>query len=260
MLGNRQDGPSYRGPSRTLSGGFFAGPITAADWTNTGGCEDGFAVPDPTDPDIVWSGCDNGRLDRMDFRSGMARDVTAWPVSGLGWAPKDMHDRWDWVFPIAIDPLDHNRVYVGSQLVHMTTDGGQTWKTISPDLTRNDPTHEENSGGLISDNLVTYDGATVYAIAPSPIKEGVIWVGSDDGLVHVTTDGGAHWTDVTQHMTGLGPWGIVWQITPSPFDSGGAYVATTRSLNVGWISSHDTMVDGKLLRSRVQCAPSSQVT
>ena len=263
VLGNRQDGPSYRGPSRTLAGGFFAGPITAAAWTNTGGCEDGFAVPDPTDPNIVWSGCDNGRLDRMDFRSGMARDVTVWPVSGLGWAPKDMQDRWDWVFPIAIDPLDHNRVYVGSQFVHRTTDGGQTWKTISPDLTRNDPTHEDNSGGLINDNLVTYDGATVYAIAPSPLKEGVIWVGSDDGLVHVTTDGGAHWTDVTQHLSGLGPWGIVWQITPSPFDSGGAYVAVNRE-NMGdydpyVYETHDYGKTWKLITSTVPKSVNSSV-
>jgi photosystem II stability/assembly factor-like uncharacterized protein len=233
VLGNKQDGPSYRGPSRTLgTGGFGARVISVSDWTTSAGCEDGFLVADPTDPDVLWGGCDNGRLDRLDLKDRSERDVTVWPVSGLGWAPKDMKYRWDWSFPIAIDPFDHERVYVGSQVVHMTTDGGQSWKVISPDLTRDDTTHEDNSGGLIYDNLVTYDGATVYAIAPSPVKEGVIWVGSDDGLVHVTRDGGAHWTDVTNNMRGLGPWGIVWQIAPSRFDSATAWVTVNRE-NMG---------------------------
>lgn len=225
VLGNRQDGPSYRGPSRSLSGGFGGSAITTSQWTSTGGCEDGFAVPDPTDANIVWSGCDNGKLDRMDFRTGQSREVTVWPDVALGWAPKDVKYRWDWVFPIAVDPLDHNRVYAGSQFVHMTTDGGQSWKVISPDLTRNDKSHQQSSGGITADNLTTYDGATLYAIAPSPVKEGVVWAGSDDGEVQVTEDGGAHWTNLTAHIPNLPPWGVVWNITPSKYAAGGAYVA-----------------------------------
>jgi photosystem II stability/assembly factor-like uncharacterized protein len=225
VLGNKQDGSSYRGPSRSLSGGFGGSAITTSQWTSTGGCEDGFAVPDPTDANIVWSGCDNGKLDRMDLRTGQSREVTVWPDVALGWAPKDVKYRWDWVFPIAIDPLDHNRVYAGSQFVHMTTDGGQSWKVISPDLTRNDKSHQASSGGITADNLTTYDGATLYAIAPSPAKEGVIWAGSDDGEVQVTEDGGAHWTNVTAHIPNLPPWGVVWNITPSKYAAGSAYVA-----------------------------------
>ena len=94
-----------------------------------------------------------------------------------------MKYRWDWVTPIAISPHDHNRVYVGAQVVFMTTDGGQSWKVISPDLTRNDKSHQQNSGGITADNLTTFDGATLYAIAESPVKAGVIWTGSDDGQV-----------------------------------------------------------------------------
>jgi photosystem II stability/assembly factor-like uncharacterized protein len=230
VMGNLQDRDSFRGPSRTLSGGFFGSPITPAYFTATGGCEDGFAVPDPTDANIVWGGCDNGRLDRMDWRTHTARDVTPWPVSGLGWAPKDMKFRWHWSFPIAIDPLDHNRVYVGAQVVFMTTDGGQSWKVISPDLTTNDKSHQGNSGGISYDNLVTFDGSTLYAIAPSPKKEGVIWVGSNDGRVNVTQDGGKHWTNVTKNIPNLPPWGTVTNIEPSHFDPASAYVAINLQL------------------------------
>ena len=139
-------------------------------WTDTGGCEDAFAVPDPADPNIVWSGCDNGRIVRMDYKNGMARDVSPWPITSYGWAPADMKYRWDWITPIAISPHDHNRVYVGAQVVFMTTNGGQSWKVISPDLTTNTKSHQRNSGGITSDNLTTFDGATLYAIAESPAK------------------------------------------------------------------------------------------
>ncbi len=98
------------------------------------------------------------------------------------------------MFPIAISPHDHNRVYAGSQYVHETTDGGETWKTISPDLTRNDPSHADNSGGMAYDNLTTFDGSIVWAIAESPVKAGAI-----DGQVQVTLDGGAHWTNTTKN-------------------------------------------------------------
>ncbi|MGH9486691.1 MAG: WD40/YVTN/BNR-like repeat-containing protein [Terriglobales bacterium] len=221
VMGNLQDRTSFRGPSNTLAGG----AISLGYWTATGGCEDGFAVPDPTDADIVWSGCDNGRLDRMDFHTGMYRDVTPWPVTGLGWAPRDMKYRWHWSFPITISPHDHNTVYVGAQVVFKTTDGGESWKVISPDLTTNDKSHEGNSGGISYDNLVTYTGEVIYAIAVSPAKQGVIWTGSNDGLVYVTQNGGAHWTNVTANIPDLPPWGTVWSIAPSHFDPATAYVS-----------------------------------
>src|SRR2546430_10294469 len=117
---------------------------------------------------------------------------------------------------------DHKRVYVGSQYVHVTTDGGASWKTISPDLTRNDTTHQQSSGGVTTDNLMTFDGATLFALAESPLQAGVIWAGSNDGLVHVTRDGGATWTDVTENIPKLPPWGKNPNIQPSPFHAGTA--------------------------------------
>jgi photosystem II stability/assembly factor-like uncharacterized protein len=221
VMGNLQDKSSFRGPSRSLGGR----GITLADWQSTGGCEDGFATPDPKDANIVWSGCDNGRIDRIDFRTGMVRDVTAWPVTGLGWAPKNMQYRWHWSFPIAISPFDHNRVYAGAQVVFETDNAGQSWKVISPDLTTNDRAHEGSSGGIVHDNLVTYNAATLYAIAESPVQQGEIWTGSNDGLVYLTRDGGAHWSKVSQNIAGLPKWGTVWAIAPSPFDAGTAYVS-----------------------------------
>ncbi len=221
VMGNIQDKSSFRGSNR---GGGGRGGMGVGNWVGTGGCEDAFAVPDPVDSDIVWSGCDNGRVVRMDYKHGMARDVSAWPITSYGWAPADMKYRWDWITPIAISPHDHNRVYVGAQVVFMTTNGGQSWKVISPDLTTNDKSHEGNSGGITSDNLTTFDGATLYAIAESPVRAGVIWTGSTDGQVNVTQDGGAHWANVTKNMPNLPPWGTIWSVAPSKFDAGAAYV------------------------------------
>ena len=221
VMGNIQDKSSFRGPNR---GGGGRGGMGVGNWTGTGGCEDAFAVPDPVDSDVVWSGCDNGRVVRMDYKHGMARDVSAWPITSYGWAPADMKYRWDWITPIAISPHDHNRVYVGAQVVFMTTNAGQSWKVISPDLTTNDKSRQGNSGGITSDNLTTFDGATLYAIAESPMKAGVIWTGSTDGQVNVTQDAGAHWTNVTKNIPNLPPWGTVWSIAPSKFDAASAYV------------------------------------
>src|SRR6185295_18426432 len=222
VMGNIQDKSSFRGPNRGAGG--RGGGMGVGNWVGTGGCEDAFAVPDPADPDVVWSGCDNGRVVRMDYRHAMARDVSAWPITSYGWAPADMKYRWDWITPIAISPHDHTRVYVGAQVLFMTTNGGQSWKVISPDLTTNDKSHQGNSGGITSDNLTTFDGATLYAIAESPAKAGVIWTGSTDGQVNVTKDAGAHWTNVTKNMPNLPPWGTVWSVAPSKFDAGTAYV------------------------------------
>jgi photosystem II stability/assembly factor-like uncharacterized protein len=225
VMGNIQDKSSFHGPSRNLAGGGRGGGISLGYWSGTGGCEDAFGVPDPVDANIVWSGCDNGRIYRMDYKNAMARDVSPWPITSYGWAPANMKYRWDWITPLAISPHDHNRVYAGAQVVFMTANGGQSWKPISPDLTANNKEHQQNSGGITSDNLTTFDGATLYAIAESPVKAGVIWTGSDDGQINVTKDGGAHWTNVTKNIPNLPPWGTVWSIAPSHFDAGTAYAA-----------------------------------
>src|SRR5437899_3618544 len=220
VYGNRQDGSSYRMPSRSLSGSLSEGQ-----WGHVGGCESGFAIPDTVDNATVWSGCYDGGLEVYDVRTDHARNVRVWPEAGYGWRPADMKYRWNWTFPIAISPHDHAKVYVGSQVGHVHTDGGASWKAISPDLTRNDTTHQQSSGGVTTDNLYTFDGATLFALAESPVQAGVIWAGSNDGLVHVSIDGGTSWTDVTGNLPKLAPWGKISNIEPSRFDAATAYIS-----------------------------------
>jgi photosystem II stability/assembly factor-like uncharacterized protein len=220
VYGNQQDNGSWRISSNPWGGG-----ISAKAEIKVGGCESGFTVPDTTNDTIVYSGCYDGGLDRFDLDTMQTRDIKVWPEAQYGWTPADVKYRWNWTFPIALSPNDHNRVYVGSQFVHETTDGGASWKIISPDLTRNDKSHQQDSGGPGHDNLYTFDGATLMAIAESPKASGLIWAGSNDGLLHVTRDGGAHWTDVTAHIPNLPHWATINNIEPSHFDAGTAYIA-----------------------------------
>ena len=220
VYGNRQDGGSYRGPGISLQGN-----ITLSQWQSIGGCESGFGIPDPVDAQIVWSGCYDGQLDRTDLRTGQVRSVHVWPEATYGWKPADVKHRWHWTFPIAISPHDHNTVYVGSQYLNRTTDGGQSWSIISPDLTTNDKSHQQNSGILTVDNLQTFDGALLFAIAESPKEKGLIWTGSNDGQVNLTRDAGKTWTNVSANIKGLPAWGTIENIEPSRYDAGTAYVS-----------------------------------
>jgi photosystem II stability/assembly factor-like uncharacterized protein len=219
VYGNRQDGYSYKGPGISLSGS-----INLGDWTGVGGCESGFAQPDPLDPNIVWSGCYDGGLDVFDMRTGHARDVRAWPKAGYGYAPADMKYRWHWNFPMVISRHEKNKVYIGSQYVHATSNGGQSWEVISPDLTTNDKSHQQSSGGINADNLMTFDGCTLYWLEESPVRAGLLWAGSNDGLIHLTIDGGKTWKKVSDGLTGVPQWSTVRCIEASPFDAGTAYV------------------------------------
>jgi photosystem II stability/assembly factor-like uncharacterized protein len=219
VYGNRQDGYSYRGPSNSLQG-----YIPNGLWHGVGGCESGFAKPDPFDNTIVWSGCYDGGLERFDLKTGYARDVRVWPEAGYGWAPKDMKYRWHWNFPLSFSPHTKNRVYVGSQFVHKSDDDGQSWQIISPDLTLNIKEHQQNSGGVAIDNLMTFDGATLFAIEESPIEPGLIWTGSNDGQVQISKDGGSSWHNVTKNINGLPEWGTIANIYPSKYKKGTAYI------------------------------------
>jgi photosystem II stability/assembly factor-like uncharacterized protein len=221
VYGNRQDGASHRGPSNSLSGG----SISIGEWHSVGGCESGFAIPDPVDNNIVWSGCYEGILDRYDLRTGHARNVSVWPDNPEGWPAGELRYRFQWTFPVAISPHDHNRVYVGSQHVHVTTDGGHSYSVISPDLTTNDKSLQQKTGGLTPDDASPTYAAVLFAIAESPLEEGVIWTGSNDGLVHVTRDGGGSWTNVTENIPGLPPLGTVSNIEPSRYDAATAYIS-----------------------------------
>ena len=218
VYGNRQDGYSYMGTSNSRENGRSIGL-----WTAVGGCESGFAVPDTVDPNIVWSGCYDAGLERYDNSTRMARAVEVWPEAGYGVPPKDMKYRWNWTFPIAISPHDHNTIYVGSQYVHRTRNAGQSWEVISPDLTTNDTTKQRSSGGLVTDNLYVESSIVVFAIAESPVAKGVIWAGTMDGLVRLTRDDGKTWTNVTPN--GTIKFAAISNIEPSKFDAGTAYIS-----------------------------------
>jgi len=221
LYGNRQDGPSFRGPSNTLTGS--GRTIPSGMWHSVGGFESGFAIPDPVDNNIVWSGNFDG-LERYDLRNGHSRAVDVWPVVNYGWPAETAKYRWQWTFPIAISPHDHNRVYVGSQYVHRTTDGGNSWEVISPDLTTNDKSKQQLTGGLTREDTPPTYYCTLFAIAESPLEQGLIWTGSNDGQVHLTRDDGDTWTNVTKNIPKLPPWGTVSNIEPSRYDAGTAYI------------------------------------
>jgi len=222
VYGNRQDGPSCKGPSNSRLG---RGGIPRGMWHSVAGGESGFAIPDPVDNKIVWSGGNPALpLYRYDERTRHARSVTVWPVDGWGKPAADRKYRFQWTFPIAISPHDHNRVYVGSQYVHQTTDGGHRWTIISPDLSTNDKSKQQISGGLTPENSSVEYCCLIFAIAESPLEEGLIWAGSNDGLVHVTRDGGANWENVTPNIPNLPPWGTVSNIEPSRYDAGTCYI------------------------------------
>ncbi len=222
VYGGMQDGPAYKGPSTASMGGRRRGG--GSEWETTAGGECGFIIPDPVDPTVVWGGSYNAQLERVDYKTGHTASVHVWPESIYGSHASAVKYRFNWTFPIHISPHDHNKVYVGSQYVHMTTDKGRSWSVISPDLTTNDKSKMGPSGGLTRDNLAVEYGCVVFAIAESPLEEGLIWAGSNDGLVHITRDGGKNWTNVTKKIPDLPPWGTVSNIEPSRYAAGTAYM------------------------------------
>ena len=231
VYGNKQDGPSYRGPSNSLQfGGFGGAQISRSVWHPVAGSESGFATPDPVDNNIIWStgtgsGSVGGSVARFDEKNRQAREVEVWPDSTVGATAGEVKYRFNWEFPVTISPHDHNKVYVGSQFVHVTTDGGNSWQVISPDLTRNDKNRMGISGGLTPDNIGVEYAGTVFAVAESPKEAGVIWAGTNDGYVQITRDGGKNWTNVTNNIPNLPEWGTVSNIEASRYDAGTAYIS-----------------------------------
>jgi photosystem II stability/assembly factor-like uncharacterized protein len=216
-----QDLGTASGPSNSLS----SGGITHGDWYDVGGGEAGHIASDPSDPSIVYAGEYLGILTRYDHRTRQARAVGAWPDNQSGHGGEDSRYRFQWTAPIVVSPHDPKVVYHGGNVLFRTSDGGQTWTVISPDLTTNDKTKQKWSGGPITgDNTGVEHYCTIFAVAESPLSKGLIWAGSDDGLVHVTRDGGAHWTNVTANISGIPAFGTVSLIEPSRFDAGTAYV------------------------------------
>ncbi|MEE2877339.1 MAG: hypothetical protein VX822_06130 [Candidatus Neomarinimicrobiota bacterium] len=195
-------------------------------WLAVGGCETGPAVPKPGEPWIVFSNC-KGRFGTYDKRSGQERQYYVGAANIYGHNPRDMKFRFQRVAPIHVSPHDANTVYHASQYLHKTTDDGETWKIISPDLTAFEPDKQVFSGSpIIRDITGEENYSTIYSVRESPLKAGVIWVGANDGPVHVTRNGGKKWKNVTPK--GLPPGGRVDAVEPSPHKPGKAYIAVLR--------------------------------
>jgi len=195
-----------------------------------GGGEPGYIAPDPLNPDVFYSGTNNGGyVDRYDLGLGTSREVNPYPWFYSGEPAKDIRERWQWTFPIIFSKADPRTLYVSSQRLWRTRDGGRTWTALSGDLTRHDPKTLERSGGPITGDMNGPEVyATIFAVGPGKRDANVIWTGSDDGLVYVTRDGGANWTNVTPRA--MPDFGRVTQIDASAFDEGTAYVSVRRPL------------------------------
>lgn len=217
-----QDIGTARGPSNSLTGD----GIELGQWETVGGGEAGHVVPDPSNPKVVWAGEYAGIITRYDDTTRQARMVTAWPFDPSGFAPSTLKYRYQWTAPILVSKHDPKVVYHGANVVFRTTNGGLRWEEASKDLTRNDKTKQQWAGGPITgDNTGVEVYGTVFALAESPLKAGLLWAGSDDGLVHVSRDHGKNWTDVTKFLPGLPEFATVQCIEPSPHHAETAYLA-----------------------------------
>ncbi len=222
IYGAQQDNSTVRIVSR--SNRFSIGE---RDWEPTAGGESGHLAPHPKNPDIVYGGSYAGYLERYNHRTGFSRNINAWPDDPIGHGAADQKYRFQWNFPIFFSPHDANTLYTAANVLFKTTDEGQTWVPISPDLTRNDPTKLGPSGGPITkDNTTVEYYCTIFAALESPHEPGVLWVGSDDGLIHLTRNGGEKWENVTP--PGLPEWSQINSIEAHPTEKGGLYVAATR--------------------------------
>ena len=201
--------------------------ISEDDWESTAGGESAHIAVDPENNDIVYGGSYDGFLTRVNHDKNTVRSISVWPDNPMGHGAEDMKYRFQWNFPIEFSKHNPDRLYTFSNRVHVTEDEGQSWKVISPDLTRNDPEKLKSSGGPITqDNTSVEYYCTIFAAQESPLKEGLLWVGSDDGLVHVTRNGGETWDNVTPKN--MPEWTMINSIEPSAFDEGTCYVAGTR--------------------------------
>jgi len=222
IYGAQQDNSTVGIASASPDGG-----IDRADWYAVGGGESGYIAPDPADPKIVYAGSYGGEITRYDHHTGETLAINPWPVNPIGWAAADVKHRFQWTEPIVFSPHDSKTLYYAGEMLFKTTDGGMTWTAISPDLTRNDKQKQQASGGPITkDNtgVEVYD--TIFSVVESPVQKDLIWAGTDDGLIHITRDGGQHWENVTPKA--MPEWGTVSMLEASPKDAGTAYAAVER--------------------------------
>jgi photosystem II stability/assembly factor-like uncharacterized protein len=230
VYANMQDDGTMRGPATAVEGDGAGYNGRGVQWEHgLGGCESGHTMPDPADPNIVWSTCYGNKVTRYDARTRTPRSVAPAMIT-LDSPPPDAKYRCHWTAPLAIDPFDHNNVFYGCNVIFQTTNGGQSWKIVSPDLSTQDPSRIMSSGGIVGDNLGQFAGEVVFAIAFSDLQKGLVWAGTNDGKLWNSRDGGGRWNDVTKNMTGMPAWGLVSKIEPSHFDAGTAYVAVDAHL------------------------------
>jgi hypothetical protein len=220
IYGAQQDNSTVRTASRTAGAG-----IGEHDWYDVGGGESGWIAPDPANSEIVYAGSYDGLITRQDHRTGQVRNINAWPDNTMGYGVEAMKYRFQWSYPIAFSPHDPKTLYIGANVLLKTTNEGQSWEAISPDLTRNDKSKMGPSGGPITqDNTSIEYYCTIFTFMESPVTKGVIWAGSDDGLVHVTRDA-KNWSNVTPKD--MPEWIQINSIDASAHDAGTAYVAAT---------------------------------
>src|SRR6185437_6495486 len=222
ICGGLQDNSAWCGPSTNLG----RKGVANADWYTVVGGDGEYAVPAPSDSNIIYADAQSGYTVRLDKRTHLSHFVRPYLGSVEETAPSDLKYRFNWTSPIAVSGTDPNEVYLGGNVVFKSTDGGKNWTPISGDLTRNDKSKQIVSGGPIHHDISgaeNYD--TILSIAIAPTDPKVIWVGTDDGCVQVTRDGGAHWTRVDTRISGAPEWARVYQVGVSPFDAGTAYVA-----------------------------------
>jgi photosystem II stability/assembly factor-like uncharacterized protein len=225
IYGAQQDNTTVELTSRGNSGS-----ITESDWHDVGGGESGWIAPDPTDSRFVFAGSYDGLLTRYDDRTGARRDVNAWPDNPMGSGVEAMKYRFQWSFPLLFSPNDPKLLYAGANVLLGTRDDGHSWTVMSPDLTRNDKSKQGPVGGpLTKDNTAVEYYDTIFTVDESTLQKGLIWAGSDDGLIHLTRDGGKNWENVTPK--GIPDWIRINCIAASPFDAGTAYVAATMYLS-----------------------------
>lgn len=224
VCGGLQDNGTWCGPSNSLSGQ----GIRPADWVTVAGGDGFFGVPVMDKPWLVFADAQGGMITITDTRSGVRKNIYPYPnrVGSVGDAMLSHKYRFNWNSPIVLSPQDPGTVYFGGNVVFRTRDYGLSWEVISPDLTTNDPKKQQNSGGeIVTDNTAAEFHTTLLSIAPSPVDANVIWTGSDDGLVHVTRDGGKTWSNVFVNVPGLKPNAWIPTVEASHFDAGTAYVA-----------------------------------
>ncbi|HKK75989.1 MAG TPA: hypothetical protein VJ953_13005 [Saprospiraceae bacterium] len=199
--------------------------ITERDWEPSAGGESAHLAPDPKNPDIVYGGTYKGYMMRLDHSTGQVRSTNVWPDNPAGSGAEIMKYRFNWNYPVAFSPHDPNKLYAGSNYLHVTYNGGQSWEVISPDLSRNDPETIKSSGGPITqDNTGAEFYANIFVITESPLEKDLIWIGTDDGKLWVTKDGGDNWNDVTPTGPRLNMMNC---IDVHPTKEGVAYVAAT---------------------------------